>query len=140
MKQKRLLLDLNVLLDVVLDREGAPAMAQLWTALETGAGHGCIPAHGVTTIFYVVAKARGGTFAGKAIAALMDIFPVVPVDGQVLRSALALEWPDFEDAVCAASAEAAGCDALVTRDPRGFKGGSVPVLTPTAAFALLSTR
>ena len=42
------------------------------------------------------------------------------VGEDVMRHALVLAWPDFEDAVCAAAAEAGGCDAIVTRDPRAL--------------------
>jgi predicted nucleic acid-binding protein len=57
---KRLLLDLNVFLDVILDRPpGADVAAALWAAIERGQGHGTVSAHGVTTIFYLLEKARG---------------------------------------------------------------------------------
>lgn len=50
---------------------------------------------------------------------LVGVFGVAAVDDNVVRRALALAWPDFEDAVCAAAAEASACDAPVTRDPDG---------------------
>ena len=47
---KRLLLDLNVFLDVILDRPpDADVAAALWAAIERG--QDMVPAHGVTTIF-----------------------------------------------------------------------------------------
>ena len=52
--------------------------------------------------------------------------------------ALALAWPDFEDAVCAAAAEASGCDALVTRDPDGYPNAPLPVIDPAAALSWLT--
>jgi len=56
---KPILLDLNVILDVILDRPpGADAASALWAAIENGLGRGMIPAHGVTTIFYLLEKAR----------------------------------------------------------------------------------
>ena len=65
---KALLLDLNVILDVVLDRPpGVVAAAALWAALERGDGVGFIPAHGVTTIFYVLEEARGARFARQGV-------------------------------------------------------------------------
>ncbi len=134
---KSLLLDLNVLLDVILDRPQAPPAARVWATLERGAGQGLVPAHGITTIFYVVERARGHAFAHEATAQLVDVFSVAAVDQHVVRRALALAWPDFEDAVCAAAAESAGCDAIVTRDPRGFVGSPVPTLDPTAALGWL---
>ena len=135
---KRLLLDLNVLLDVVLERPGAPVAAEVWAALERGRGQGYLPAHGLTTIFYIVSRAKGRAFARRATEALMQAFAVASVDQGVLRRALALDWPDFEDAVCAAAAEACECDALVTRDPAGFPDSPVEVVDPATALAWLS--
>ena len=58
---KRLLLDLKVFLDVILDRPpDADVAAALWAAIERGHGHGMVPAHGVTTIFSLLEKARWG--------------------------------------------------------------------------------
>ena len=135
---KCVLLDLNVLLDVMLDRTDAPVASALWAALEKGAGRGYLPAHGVTTIYYLLSKARDPRFARQGVEALMTIFSVAPVDEPVLRRAVSFDWPDFEDAVCAAAAEAAGCHAVVTRDPDGFQGSPVRVLDPGTALAWLS--
>jgi len=55
----------------------------------------------------------------------------------VIGRALTLGWRDFEDAVCAAAAEAAGCKAIVTRDPRGFTDSPVEVMEPEAAVVWL---
>lgn len=134
----RFLIDLNVVLDVILDRKpGGTAAVHLWARLEKGAGQGVIPAHGVTTIFYILEKAKGTTFARRGVEQLLRVFAVAPVDEAVLRRALVLAWPDFEDAVCAASAEAADCDVIVSRDPDGFPGSPVPVVAPAAALGLL---
>ena len=45
---------------------------------------------------------------------------------------------DLEDNVSMACAEVAGLDAIVTRDPRGFAGSTIPVLSPAQRLALLS--
>jgi hypothetical protein len=55
----------------------------------------------------------------------------------VIRSALALGWRDFDDAVTAAAAQRARCSALVARNPRDFKKSPVRVLTPVEAAAWL---
>ena len=135
---KRLLLDVNVLLDVILDRTEAPTAAALWAALERGSGEGYIPAHGVTTIYYVLAKAGDRSFARTGIEAILSVFAVASVDQPVLRRALGLQWNDYEDAVCASAAEAAGCHAVVTRDPQGFPEAPVRVLDPGTALAWLT--
>ena len=135
---KRLLLDLNIVLDVVLDRAESASAARLWAALERGKGRGYVPAHGVTTIYYLVARAQGAAFARRATDGILQAFAVASVDEKVLRRALALGWPDFEDAVCASAAEFCGCDAIVTRDPKGFSGSLVRVVDCPAALAWLT--
>ena len=137
--KKRLLLDLNVVLDVLLDRKPhVGAAAAVWAGIERGLAEGYLPAHAVTTIHYLASRSRGTAFARRAVEALLVVFRVAPVDGDVLREALWLPVRDFEDAVSAACASAAGCDAVVTRDPRGFRGSTVAVIDPATAVALLS--
>jgi len=55
---KRLLLDLNIVLDIVLDRAEAASAARLWAALERGKGRGTSRLMEVTTIFYLVSRAQ----------------------------------------------------------------------------------
>ena len=126
---------------MILDRApGAEAAAALWAALESGHGRGLIPAHRVTTIFYLLEKARGPAFARDGVERLLGVFGVAPVNDMVVRRALVFGWPDFEDAVCAAAAEASGCEALVTRDPDGYPSPPLPVIDPAAALAWLVTE
>ncbi|MDP2319633.1 MAG: hypothetical protein Q8O42_09885 [Acidobacteriota bacterium] len=55
-----------------------------------------------------------------------------------ISNALSLNWTDFEDAITAAAAKRAKCEALVTRNPGDFKGSAVRVLTPSEALAWLA--
>jgi predicted nucleic acid-binding protein len=135
---KRILLDTNVVLDVLLDRaHHAAAGAAVWTLIERGAAEGMLAAHAITTIHYLARKARGAAGAQRIVHDLLKVFRIAPVDESVARAALRLGWADFEDAVTAAAAQAAGCEWIVTRDPRGFAGAPVDVLPPEAAAALL---
>jgi predicted nucleic acid-binding protein len=135
---KRLLLDVNVVLDFLLDRPPhAEAAVALWAAAEQKAIEVLLPAHGVTTVYYLASQERGAAFARRVVGGLLAVSGVAPVDGAVLLRGLALSGPDFEDAVCAAAAEAAGCDAIVTRDPKGFRDCPVTVIDPPTALALM---
>lgn len=136
---KRLLVDTNVVLDVLLDRKPhANASAAVWAAIETGRAEGFLPAHAVTTIFYLARKELGQVHAKKTVTALLRVFRVAAIDGDVLRLALEGGGTDFEDQVSAAAAMMAGCDAIVARDPKGFAGSAVRVIAPEAAAVLLS--
>ncbi len=133
---KPLLIDLNVILDVILERvPGVEAASALWAMIEGGRGKGLIPAHGLTTVFYLLEKARNAAFARNGVERLISVFGVAPIDEAVVRRALVLGWADFEDAVCAAAAEASQCQAIVTRDPDGFPDSPVPVVDPAGALS-----
>jgi len=56
------------------------------TAIERGQGHGMVPAHGVTTIFYHLEKARDASFAREGVERLIGVFAVAPVDDNVVRA------------------------------------------------------
>jgi predicted nucleic acid-binding protein len=135
---KKLLLDINVVLDVLLEREAhsAPGVA-LWRAVERGAAIGFLPAHGLTTVWYLARRTRGPAFGRRVVEELLSVFRAATVDARVLRQALALPLTDFEDAVCAACAVSTACDAIVTRDPSGFRNAPISVLDPASALAWL---
>jgi predicted nucleic acid-binding protein len=135
---RRILLDVNVILDFVLDRPPfGEAATVLWALAERKEIEAVVPAHGVTTVFYLAARQRGPAFARRVVGDLLAVPSVAAVDAAVLRRAVALGWRDFEDAVCAAAAEAAGCDTLVTRDPKGYPESPVVVVDPLTAVSLL---
>ena len=135
---RRLLIDVNVVLDVLLDRRPfAESSSAVWAAVEQGEAEGLLSAHAVTTLHYLNARAVGARAARETTEALLSVFNVAGVDEAVLASALALGWPDFEDAVTAAAARKAKCDAIVTRNPRDFAKSPIRVLAPSEAVAWL---
>jgi len=135
---KRVLVDVNVVLDVLLDRQPhVEASGAVWVAVETGACEGLLPPHAVTTIHYLIRKELGSAKAKRTLAAILRVFRVAPVDGAVIQDALQLALSDFEDSVTAAAAKLAGCDCIVTRDPKGFRGSPVPPFAPEAVMLLL---
>ncbi len=136
--KRRVLVDLNVILDVLLDREPhVQASAAVWALVEGGQVEGRVAAHCVTTLHYLAQKARGREFAAECVSSVLTVFPVAPEDGAILRAALALGWSDFEDAACSAAADADSCHFIVTRNPKHFRGSGCPALSPVEAVAAL---
>jgi predicted nucleic acid-binding protein len=136
---KRILFDINVVLDVLLDRRPhAETSAAAWAVVETGVAEGLLAAHAVTTIHYLVRKEMRAAKAAEVISAILRVFDVAAVDSAVIREALGLPCADFEDAVTAAAARIARCDYILTRDRKGFRGSSVRPLTPEMALPLFT--
>lgn len=135
------LFDTNVVMDVLLDRQPhAKAGAAVWAAIETGTSSGFLAAHAITTIHYLVRKEPGDAKARGIIAAILRVFGVAAVDGAVIQEVLKLSLADFEDAMTAAAARLAGCEFIVTRDPKGFRGSAVRSLTPEALLPILAAK
>jgi predicted nucleic acid-binding protein len=135
---KRLLLDVNVILDVLLDRRPhSDSSSAIWSAIEQGRAEGLLSAHSVTTLHYLNTRAVGAALATETTESLLSVFDVATVDEGVLRAAAALGWKDFEDAVTAAAARRARCEAIVTRNPRDYTRSPVRVISPAEAVAWL---
>ena len=128
-------MDLNVVLDVLMDRAPhADHAARLWAACESGEVVGLVAAHSVTTLHYLATRANGRRFAERCLSDVLSVFDVAAVDRAVLEDANDLGWADFEDAVCVVAAAAAGCTAIATRDRVGFRRSAVPALSPREAL------
>ncbi|MFT4241345.1 MAG: PIN domain-containing protein [Acidovorax sp.] len=126
-----LLLDTNVVLDVLLDREPhVHASAQVLAQVERGEVRGFLCATTVTTLFYLAARALDARSARGQIETLLRLFDVAPVTRMVLADALGTGFSDYEDAVLHEAARHAGVQGIVTRNVRDFSGAVLPVFTP----------
>ncbi|WP_420643306.1 PIN domain-containing protein [Candidatus Leptofilum sp.] len=133
-----ILVDLNVIVDVIQQRQPFyEESARVVDTVVRGQAAGWLAAHSFTTLFYVINRVRNRETAVTAITGLLEAFSVAAVDDQVIRQALAWGWPDFEDAVQMAAAVNAKADYLITRNPRDFKVGILPVIQPAAFLTLL---
>ncbi len=135
----KVLLDLNVLLDVVQNRvPHYRDSAGVVSRARTGEIQALIPAHAVTTLHYVLAKAAGQSKADQTVDWLLAHFEIAAVGKDVFRRARELGLPDFEDAVVASLAEAAQCAHVITRNEADFTGSPVPAVSPTAFLVLIA--
>jgi predicted nucleic acid-binding protein len=127
----KVLLDLNVLVDVVQEREPHyAASAEILSRVAWGELEGAVPGHALTTIHYVASKLGGQKVADRAVEWMLREVEIVGEDREVFLRARGLRMKDFEDAVVAAAAEHARCDYVVTRNIDGFGGSPIPAITP----------
>ena len=134
-----LLVDTNVVLDVLLARAPWDAEAVvLLDAIARGRVVAFVAAHTVTTIDYIVERAKDRAAAVTAVGDLLLVLDVVPLDAADFQRALALGLRDYEDAVQVAACLRVGADFLVTRNPRDFKGAPVATRSAGEVLALLT--
>jgi predicted nucleic acid-binding protein len=129
-------IDTNILLDVILNRTPhVEASAAVLDQVGRGRVEGYVAGHAVTTIAYIVQREKGAAEARKALIHLLSRVRVAPVTDSSVRMALTMPLGDFEDAVCAAAAQEAGCTVIVTRNPRHFQKIEPPAILPEAFLA-----
>lgn len=127
----RVLIDTNIVLDFLLQREPFSQDAELlFQAIDVGEVVGYVTATTLTDIFYISRRhTRSIEQARQAVSETLTALMVCPVDRVVLESAFNSGLPDFEDAVQIFSAVAQGSEAIVTRDAQGFLSSPIPVLS-----------
>ena len=134
----KVLIDLNVILDVLQKREPFYALsARVLACAETGVVEGIVAAHSLTTLFCLVAKDQSAGRARVAVTELLQFLSVAPVDHATVEQALNLPYDDFEDAVQMMAAVQAGAQYLVTRNVRDYKAGPLLALQPAELLALV---
>ena len=127
----RVLIDTNIVLDFLLQREPFFQDAEmLFQTIDAGQVTGYITATTLTDIFYISRKhTRSIEQARQAVSATLNAMAICPIDRAVLESAFNSGLDDFEDAVQIFSAVAQELDAILTRDAKGFLSSPVPVLS-----------
>ena len=127
----RVLLDLNVILDVLLNRAPwVPDSAATWDAHRAGEVVAHVAAFAVPTVFYVMRRQSDLSRAHEGVRICLESLEIAPVARSTLQLARRQAGSDYEDNLQIACAVEAGLDAIVSRDPTGFARSPIPVLTP----------
>lgn len=134
----KLMVDVNVLLDVIQRREPFyAASAEVLSRIVERDATGYLPGHALTTLYYVTKRSAGKERADQVIDLLLATIEIVPEGKPQFLLARSLGFSDFEDAVVASAASCAGCDRIVTRNVADFAGSPVPAVTPEEWLANL---
>jgi len=137
----RALVDTNVVLDVLLDREPfAGAATQVFARVEESKIEGFLCATTVTTIDYLLAQALAPAKAREALHRLLNLFEIAPVNRPVLEQALRSDLSDFEDAVLEQAGRLVGADVIVTRNLKDFQKSTITVFDPLELISALEAK
>jgi predicted nucleic acid-binding protein len=136
----KVLLDLNIVLDVLLNR--APWVtdsAATWDAHRAGEVVAHLAAFAVPTVFYVMRRQSDLRRAHEGVRICLETLDIAPVGRSTLQLARRQAGSDYEDNLQIACAVEAGLDAIVSRDPTGFAQSPIPILSPTDLLQQLAT-
>ena len=128
----RVLIDTNVLLDYLLDREPYGQWARtIVEACQKRKLIGCIAAHSVTNIFYILRRDFSIAERKAILKDICRLFDVEGIDREKLECALANEsFSDFEDCLQVECAKVFHADYIVTRNTKDFFDSTIACIEP----------
>ena len=135
----RCMIDTNIILDVLLEREPFFLNSKKVLSLcEEKRILGFISASTATDIFYLVRKALGSTDeAYTTLGHVLDIVKVLTVTNDDVNAAFLIKAKDFEDCLLATCAKSNKCDGLVTRNKKDFLDFGIPAFSPEEIVELI---
>jgi predicted nucleic acid-binding protein len=123
--------DINVLLDVFQKREPHyAASARILAMVEEGSVRAVFPAHGFTTLYYLIRKYASKPDAVAALDGVLRHYQIGNLDAAGWMIARNLPMDDFEDAVVAAVAQSSNSSFVITRNTGDFANSPVPAASP----------
>lgn len=127
----RVLIDTNVILDLLCNREGfSEDAAKLFKLCETQQIEGHVSALSIPNIVYILRKELDRQRTGEIIQTLSSILHIADLKGGDMMKAVVLPMDDFEDALQSVCAVRVRADFIVTRNLKDFNNSKVPAIKP----------
>ena len=127
----KLLLDTNILLDVLMDREPFYELSQrIWNSCADKEFTGCISSLSFANMVYHMRKTLTPEKIERLADRMSNIFNFVDLTVLDITQAAQMRWNDFEDALQSAAAERVKADYIITRNVKDFEQSNIKALTP----------
>ena len=128
----KVLIDTNVLLDYIANRAPyANAAEQIIILCRDNIIDGCIAAHSMMNIFYILRKNMTVSERKDILFYLSQIAEIIGIDKQkILNSIGNDDFSDFEDCLQAECAKSFSADWIVTRNIKDFENSAIKAVTP----------
>ena len=138
----RVLVDTNVLLDYLLNREPFSEHARkIILSCKEKKIQGCIAAHSISNMFFILRKEFSVEERKAILTDLCLLFTVEGIDRFKLLSALKNEdFKDFEDCLQMECAKSFQADYIITRNIDDFKNCQIACMTPEKFCILLEIQ
>ncbi len=135
----KLMIDTNIILDVLLQRESFFESSKAILSLcENRKIQGFVSASTITDIFYLTRKSLGSVDETyKVINSILNIVKVLTVTNDDVIKAFHFKAKDFEDCLLATCAKSNKCDGIVTRNKNDFMNFDIALYSPEEILKLL---
>jgi predicted nucleic acid-binding protein len=125
----RVVVDLNVILDVLLTRHDSLECAEVLSLARSSVIDAILPAHALPTIYYISRKQLSDADVRRELRAILNMVTVASISQDALRRALDSSLSDFEDAIVLETAKEMNAEAIITRNVNDFAKSPIPAVT-----------
>ena len=128
----KILLDTNIILDVILQREPFfQSSVEILRLSDIKKVQACITSNSITDIFYVLRK----FFANhddrkKAVKYILQMVEIISTTKTDIIKSFDIDCTDYEDALQTQCAKKIKADYIITRNVKDFKDKSVAAISP----------
>jgi predicted nucleic acid-binding protein len=131
MKGKKVFIDSDVLLDVILERAPHYFYSNHITALaETNYFKGFTSALILANCHYILTRHFDKNTANEALSLMRSFLDILPTSDKEIGESLISGFKDFEDGIQYYTALNHGMDALITRNRSDFNCDGINIYTP----------
>lgn len=138
----KLLIDTNVVLDVLLQREPfCRTAAEVLNLTQRDDVREFVSASAITDIYYIANKQMKDRDAVRdLLKRLLMVVSVAAVSEREIQNALNLAWGDFEDSVQYSVALMNEMDGIVTRNPNDYQEANMRIWLPEQVLELFANE
>ena len=134
-------IDTDVIIDFLIDREPhSREAAIIFTLIEQKKLKGYVSSLTFSNLYYVLRKIESHNKVIAKLDSISRLLTILKVDQQIIKLAIASEFPDFEDSIqynCALGYKK--IDVLITRNIKDYKGSQISVMTPAIYLKMVSS-
>lgn len=128
----KVLIDTNIILDVLFNRESyVEEASKVFKLCEIKKIEGCIYALSVPNIIYVMRKELNEAKTNEILEKLFLIFNVADLKADDLNKAAKLNFADYEDALQSVCATRIKADYIISRNIKDFTKSKVTAIKPS---------
>ncbi|CRF32181.1 PilT protein domain protein [Brachyspira suanatina] len=136
---KRILIDTNIILDYLMNREPFFENSKKIIDLCVNNIIECyIAAHTITNLFYILRKYYSYSERKEIILELSKIFTIIPIDNKKINLVLIdKDCKDIEDGLQIECAKEYGLDYIVTRNTPDFFNSKIKAIEPNIFITII---
>ena len=125
-------IDTDVIVDFLTDRKPfSLESAKIFSLIDQKKIKGCVSSLSFSNLYYVLRKFGTHKKVISSLQDLSELVDILKVDSDIVKSALASDFKDFEDSIqYFAAQEHKNVDCIITRNIKDYKDSSLPVMTP----------